>query len=415
MRIYGLALLSALALTAVCCNKEGGNGADETHNYTLSQARSPKRGVAQDKWSLPDTDIPALAVGMTWTYNWGSNPLSSAVSSVFTANNVEYCPMAWNNNYNVDGLKAAEEWILGFNEPNLTDQCNMTPIEAAEKWPAVVAIAKAAGKKLVSPAMNYGTLADYHDPIVWLDEFFAQPGCSLDDIDAIAIHCYMPSAESVKGFIERFRKYGKPIWLTEFCNGNSNNISEAAQLAYMCETLNMLEQSELVGRYAWFMGRAGGFNSKWHDSLLESSSPFGLTELGKVFVSFSTFDDSIVYGKGDVIPAEQYCYAVGKFHLASSTDGGVLDITDFSGNSEVRYHINLPSAGTYKFKLRYMTYMQSGLAFGTEGAMDSYQMQNTSNAWVTESFELALPAGKSDLVLKASGNAGIRINWMIIE
>ena len=81
----------------------------------------------------------------------------------------------------------------------------------------------------------------------------------------------------------------------------------------------------------------------------------------------------------------------------------------------MRYHINLPSAGTYKFKIRYMTYMQSGLAFGTEGAMDSYQMQNTSNAWLTETFDLALPAGKSDLVLKASGNAGIRINWMIIE
>ena len=414
MRKTVLALLALAFLSACSCTKDS-TPEDESHSYTLSQARSAKRGVAQDKWSLPDTDIPALAAAMTWTYNWGSNPLSATLSGHYAANGVEYCPMAWNANYNEAGLRAAQQWILGFNEPNLTDQCNMTPAQAAEHWPAVVAIAKAAGKKLVSPAMNYGTLANYSDPIKWLDEFFALPGCSLDDIDAIAIHCYMPSAESVKGFIERFRKYGKPIWLTEFCNGNSNNISEEAQLAYMCETLNMLEQNELVGRYAWFMGRAGGFNSKWHDSLLESSSPFGLTELGKVFVSFSTFDDSIVYGKGDVIPAEQYCYAAGKFHLASSTDGGVLDVTDFKGDSEVRYHINLPSAGTYKFKIRYMTYMQSGLAFGTEGAMDSYQMQNTSNAWLTETFDLALPAGKSDLVLKASGNAGIRINWMIIE
>lgn len=414
MRKTVLVLLSLVFLSACSCTKDN-TPKDETHSYTLSQMRSAKRGVAQDRWAFPKEDIALLAPGMSWTYNWKSTPLSSDLKSNMDANNVEYCPMAWNANYNESGLRAAQQWILGFNEPNLTDQCNMTPTQAAEKWPAVVAIAKAAGKKLVSPAMNYGTLADYSDPIKWLDEFFALPCCSLDDIDAIAIHCYMPTAESVKSFIERFRKYGKPVWLTEFCNGNSNNISEEAQLAYMCETLNMLEQNELVGRYAWFMGRAGGFNSKWHDSLLESSSPFGLTELGKVFVSISTFDDSIVYGKGDVIPAEQYCYAAGKFHLASSSDGGVLDVTDFKGDSEVHYHINLPSAGTYKFKIRYMTYMQSGLAFGTEGAMDSYQMQNTSNAWLTETFDLALPAGRSDLVLKASGNAGIRINWMIIE
>lgn len=414
MRTTVLALLALAFLSACSCTKDN-TPEDETHSYTLSQSRSAKRGVAQNSWAFPEKDIAALSPAMTWTYNWGSNVLSTDLKRCFTENGVEFCPMAWNANYNEAGLRAADQWILGFNEPNLTDQCNMTPAQAAEKWPAVVEIAKNAGKKLVSPAMNYGTLADYSDPIKWLDEFFALPGCSLDDVDAIAIHCYMPSAESVKAFIERFRKYGKPIWLTEFCNGNSNNISEEAQLAYMCETLNMLEQNDLVGRYAWFMGRAGGFNSKWHDSLLESSEPFGLTELGKVFVNFSTFDDSIVYAKGDVIPAEQYSYAAGKFHLASSTDGGVLDITDFKGDSEVRYHINLPSSGTYKFKLRYLTYMQSGLSFGMEDALDTYQMQNTGNKWLTETFELALPAGKSDLVLKAKGNAGIRINWMIIE
>ena len=414
MRKTILAIFVIALFSACSCTKDSKPG-DETRSYTLSQSRSPKRGVAQNSWAFPDTDIALLSPAMSWTYNWGSGPISSGIKSSLEANGVEFCPMAWNNNYNEAGLRSAQEWILGFNEPNLTDQCNMTPAKAAEYWPAVVAIAKAAGKKLVSPAMNYGTLENYHDPIVWLDEFFQQPGCSLDDIDAIAVHCYMPSASSVKDFIERFRKYGKSVWLTEFCNGNSNNISESAQLAYMCETINMLEQNDLVGRYAWFMGRAGGFNSRWHDSLLESSSPFGLTELGRVFVSFSSFDDELVYSKGDVIPAEQYCACEGKFHLESSTDGGVLDLIDFKAGCETRYHINLPKAGTYSFKLRYQTYMPSDLSFGAAGSLDTYTLQNTNSAWTTESFDLELPAGESDLVLRASGNAAIKINWMTIE
>lgn len=413
MKKSGIILLMMLAFAGVMsCEKD--NPGDETHSYTLTQARSPKRGVAQNSWGMPDTDIPNLAPGMSWTYNWGSNIPSAALSKLFADNGVEFCPMAWSANYNEAGLRVAQEYILGFNEPNLTDQCNMTPAKAAEYWPAIVAIAKANGKKLVSPAMNYGTLEGYSDPIVWLDEFFAQPGISLDDIDAIAIHCYMPSAVGVKGFIERFRKYGKPIWLTEFCNGNGSNISEAAQMVYMAETVNMLERHDLVERYSWFMGR-GGFNNRWHNNLLQSSKPFELTPLGVLYNNISTLDDSVVYGKGDVIPAEQYCASEGNFHLQPSTDGGVLDITDFRSGSETRYHINLPSQGKYKFKLRYQTYMESEISFGVSGAMDTYELQNTGQKWLTESFELELPAGASDLVLKTNGMAAIMLNWMMIQ
>ncbi len=412
MKKIGFLLLLSLAFAG--CVKDPVDSPDETHTYTLSQKRSAKRGVAQNSWAIPETDVAHLAPGMSWTYNWGSGPISSSLQKALTDNDVEFCPMAWNNNYNAEGLRSGGEWILGFNEPNLTDQCNMTPQKAAEYWPALVKIAKDSGKKLVSPAMNYGTLADYHDPVKWLDEFFALPGISIDDIDAIALHCYMPSAGAVKNFIELFRKYGKPIWLTEFCNGNGSNISEATQLGYLCETLNMLEQNDLVERYSWFMGR-GGFNSQWHNNLLQTAKPFELTTLGTVYTNLSSFDDSVVYHKGDVIPAEQYCYAAGQFHLAPSTDGGVLDLTDFSRGSETRYHINLPSAGTYKFKLRYQTYMESKLSFGVEGALDTYNLQNTSHEWITETFSLTLPEGDSDLILRAGSAASIMINWILIQ
>ena len=60
--------------------------------------------------------------------------------------------------------------ILAYNEPNLTDQANMTPTRASELWPNLVAVAEKLGMRLTSPAMNYGTLAGYSDPEVWLDD-----------------------------------------------------------------------------------------------------------------------------------------------------------------------------------------------------------------------------------------------------
>lgn len=420
MKRFNIAILLLLSASAlISCEKDSGSNPNETHTYTLSQKRSEKRGGAQS-FQLPDMDIPLLGSSTAWSYNWSNSSPSSALDALFQQYGMLWCPMVWNDNYNADAIRnyarthSGTQYLLGFNEPNLTDQCNMTPAQAAEHWPAVVALAKETGMKLVSPAMNYGTLEGYHDPIKWLDEFFAIPGINLSDIDAIAVHCYMPSASSVKNFIEMFRKYGKPVWLTEFCNGNSNRISAEDQLKYLCETLNMLEQNDLVERYAWFQPRSG-FNGGWNNNLLTSTQPIELTTLGKVFVNLSTFDQSIVYGRGDVIPAEQYCFAEGPFHLAPSTDGGILDLTDFRQGCETRYHIDLPKAGTYTFKLRYQTYMETDLSFGTEGALDTYEMKNTGHEWTTEAFQLDLPAGRSDLILRAGSAAGIMINWMIIQ
>ena len=57
------------------------------------------------------------------------------------------------------------EYLLAFNEPNLTDQCNYTPQQAAVQWPRLKELADELGMKLVSPAMNYGTLGGYSDPV----------------------------------------------------------------------------------------------------------------------------------------------------------------------------------------------------------------------------------------------------------
>lgn len=412
-------LLGVLTLTTAC-EKEDSASDGGSASYTLTQAKSAKRGVGYNT-VLPEMDLALIGPGLSWAYNWSSSIPPTDVDAAFSDYGVSFVPMLWNGNWGADNLRAIKkahpelQYLLAFNEPNLTDQANMTPAKAAELWPAVVAIARELNLKIVSPALNYGTLEGYHDPTVWLDEFLAQPGVSLDDIDAIALHCYMPSAGGVSGFLDKFSKYGKKLWLTEFCNGNSNNVSESAQLIYLCETLNMLEGRDDVERYAWFMLR-GGFNSRWHNNLLSSTTPIELTTLGKVFVHFPSFDKRIFYKAGDVIPAEQYVNASGTVHLAPSTDGGVLDISELGRDGYVEYQLDMAKAGTYTVSLRYLTYMDASLGIAVNGAtVASKKIPNTSKVWTTSQFSIDLPAGKSTLRLTGQSGASIRINWLKIK
>ena len=256
--------------------------------------KSAKRGVSFDFKQAED--LPLLSPSCSWAYNWG-NTQNAQAALWFDSNDMDFCPMAWNNTYNADAIRQyvqahpKTKYLLGFNEPNLKDQCNMTPAEAAKNWSEVVALAKELHLKLVSPAMNYGTLSGYSDPIKWLDEFFAQPGVSLSDVEAVAIHCYMASPSAVKNYVEMFKKYGKPIWMTEFCAWDPVPGSVESQMDYMCTVLNYLEQEPLVERYAWFMPRTSDAVDKApYMQLLTHGSPVELTDLGVLYTQFSSFD-----------------------------------------------------------------------------------------------------------------------------
>ncbi len=234
--------------------------------------------------------------------------------------------MCWNGSYNANKIRAYvaahpnTKYLLGFNEPNLTDQANMTPAQAAAIWPPVVALARELNLKLVSPAMNYGTLAGYSDPVKWLDEFFAQPGVSIDDIDAISVHCYMASASALQGYIEKFRKYNKPVWLTEFCAWDPKPSSAEVQMDYMCAALHYLENEPLVERYAWFIPRYTSKNNDPHMQLITNEIPGELTDAGKLYCGFSTFDRE-TYLNTEWIPAGSYCAISGATpNLRPTTD-----------------------------------------------------------------------------------------------
>lgn len=405
------------AILLCACETPSVQPSDKDVSYTMH--KSPKRGVAFN-FSEAD-DLPLLTDAISWDYNWG-NDQNSLAATWMDDEGVEFCPMCWSGNYNADRIRTyvvahpSTKYLLAFNEPNLTDQANMTPAKAAQFWPQMVALAKELNLKLVSPAMNYGTLAGYSDPIKWLDEFFAQPGVSLDDIDAISIHCYMASPQAVKNYIAMFEKYNKPIWLTEFCAWEDYAIhSEEDQIKYMCSMLNHLEQNTNVARYAWFIPRyKSGFP---YMPLLTYSAPYALTDAGKVYCGFSTFDKSVWLRTDKAINASQYVAVSSEdIQVRPSTDGDGLMLSAIMENQYVDYQLSLAAPST-SVTIRYAAYGKTNIALwdGDEPvAIRTLDATGNMSTWATCEFPLILEKGKHTLRLEVQSGVA-NIYWIKIN
>ena len=408
-------IFAALVLLFAACQPPETPSPSDEMNVVDAMPKSAKRGVAFSFTQV--TDLPLMSPYISWDYNWGNTPSNDA-ALWFDSNEMDYCPMCWNGNYNADAIRAFvaahpnTKYLLAFNEPNLTDQANMTPSKAAELWPPVVALAKELNLKLVSPAMNYGTLAGYSDPIKWLDEFFAQPNVDINDIYAISIHCYMSSASAIQGYIEKFEKYNKPIWMTEFCAWDPVPGSVTTQMDYMCAVLNYLEANPKVERYAWFIPRSGNkVDSPPYMQLLTHDYPADLTDLGKMYCWFSPMDKSVwLRANRPILASEYVAVANNAMPLRPSTDTEVLQqvggkglmITNFAAGQEIDYQLYLP-AGSKEITLRYCGYSNSICEVLVDGVSQNYidmPRNGSSTEWIVAKAPLSISEGKHTVTLK---------------
>ena len=380
-----------------------------------TMSKSAKRGVAFN-FAVAE-DLPLLSDAISWDYNWG-NDQNPTAASWMDMEGIDFCPMCWSGNYSADRIRAYvaahpnTKYLLAFNEPNLKDQARMTPAEAAAMWAPVVALAKELKLKLVSPAMNYGTLAGYSDPIKWLDEFFAQPGVSIDDIDAISIHCYMANPQALRNYVAMFYKYNKPIWLTEFCAWEEYAIhSEEDQMTYMCSVLNYLEQDGNVERYAWFIPRyKPGFP---YMPLLTYYAPYELTSAGKVYCGFSSFDRSVWFRGEKQVQASNYI-GVSDFavQVRPSSDGEGLMLSRFAESQYADYQIYIPS-DVQTLALRYAALGKAIVAIWIDDeptAITSLAATGGMDEWTIAEIAASLKAGYHTLRLEMQEGV-ININW----
>jgi hypothetical protein len=384
--------------------------------HLSGQANSSKRGVSYGYHSA--ADMNTASSGISWWYNWASQP-DAAIRYTYSNYNVDFAPMAWN----AAGIPGVNKWvsadskikyILGFNEPNFIDQANMTPTQAAAAWPQLQSIADQYGLKLVSPAVNYcgncvtenGTT--YTNPFKWLDDFFT--ACSGCRVDYIGLHWY-GGGNSITWYIEDARKYGKPIWVTEFADWDQG-ITAENQKNYLAGTVNFLERDPGVFRYSWFIGRGGGALVYPYIDLYGTSGT--LTALGQLYMAIPVYDSTKIYQIPGKIEAEEYYSQHGIFSELTNDADGFMNIGYTDAGDWLDYKIDVTEGGDYYFTSRY-----AGTSAGSFDVYIDGVKRGTVNTSVTGGWQVwgsttntvHLDAGMHRLKLLVIKN-GFNLNWL---
>ena len=411
----------------------------------LQAQRSYKRGFGENNLGYIQ-DLSALAQGCTWWYNWGGASNNTHENYLAAGGQMEFTPMAWNGNYNVDNLRAyyqshpQDKFLLGFNEPNFRAQANMTPAQAAEKWVALEQLAEELDLKLVAPALNYpdGAINDgvTYQPKAWMDGFIKAYKEQNDGreprIDFMALHCYMDNPQAMIGFVEDFAKtYGKKVWLTEFCAWENKSLTAETQQQTMVQKLVLLERSQWVERYAWFKARNG--NSYPYYNLVEYPNvskqiPAGtLTKLGFAYVHMSTCDTLKFYKPGDTIPVNAFVDASNLKDIQWGLDPLTRDSVEVGMGASVSltYQIEVPEDGQYQLLLRAARAEGSATLMPRLNILDGdgqvlvskYVMEpgETALTYVPYVFDLQLKAGRQTITLQKDNARACNLSLIRLE
>ncbi|MFA7421824.1 MAG: glycosyl hydrolase [Melioribacteraceae bacterium] len=295
MSVKKMLFLFIMVFIVFSC-KEESTPTDTNGTQTIN--KSSKRGIAFDLSSVKDFE--ALSSGVSWWYNWGTSSNAKTPISFNKDYQMDFVPMLWGGNTSSTDMAIIKnyftkhpevKYLLVMNEPNLTDQANRTPAQAASDWlryEQVVSELEASGKVvyLVGPAMTWGTMTNLSDPVVWLDAFYLSYKSANNGreprIDYLAFHWY---DYGLNEQLDRLKKYNKKIWVTEMANWNSQINSYAKQIEQMKQMVSICENRDDVFRYAWFYGR-GTFPDN-HFSYLFTPNDGELSDLGKAYIALS--------------------------------------------------------------------------------------------------------------------------------
>ena len=314
-------------------------------------------------------DTRENASNCEWAYNWSNTPGYDV-----TKGNFEFVPMIWSGGAGgvinqVNTIKALErthgvhvDYVLGFNEPELSTQANMTVEQAINTWDVITGGFSDTDIKLVSPAVSgnreiTGGEGSREDGwlVRFMDEVESRNRDSNPDndlqVDVIAYHFYTvgfnPRTEANK-LLEQldylWETYQRPIWLTEFA-GTSFSLnnpvhSTAERSAFNRDFLEILmpefDARPYVERVAYWQFGALGIHE--YSRLIEApNGPLTPTIIGDVY-SRTTLKsgDSYDLALGERRPTDVHYLKGGNLMNTGLSLGPALRAVDaIEGNSNI--------------------------------------------------------------------------------
>ncbi|MGL5018243.1 MAG: glycosyl hydrolase, partial [Luteolibacter sp.] len=215
---------------------------------------APKKGVGGANFAAP--------FKADWMYNWG--PTTSQTLPAETI----YHPMQWGSFNWVYNTGSGPIWqhtsawrkrgdgliLLGFNEPDRTDQSNISLADCVALWPRLMAL----DHPLLSPAP--GTLNPPAGPS-WHQQFYDEADRLGYRVEYNAIHTY-PSpnggnSDNLVNLVQtEFNDFSLPVWLTEFSFvdwGKNQTWSEEDCYQNLAEFLWRAENLTALRKYALFV------------------------------------------------------------------------------------------------------------------------------------------------------------------
>lgn len=240
---------------------------------TARQTHYPKKGIAATASLVtnpPFADTNATWIThlytqykqASWSYTWGRQ---RSETFPFMATNHTFNPMQWGNfNWShtnsggaLDSIRSDLQsmpkpvHLMGFNEPDKTNQGFITVTNAIERWPRLLAM----DSPLVSPvpaatSTNAG----------WLVDFMDQAGALGYRVDQVAVHWYgNPDADGLINLLQSvYDRWQRPVWLTEFSPvrwSGTATWSHADNFNFLAEFLWRAESLPWLARYSLFSFR----------------------------------------------------------------------------------------------------------------------------------------------------------------
>ena len=295
-----------------------------------------KKGWCQSGWmSSGDATTNSDKMNATWFYTWSADNSSRANEEYVPIRSQQYWP-SWTQ---ISGLNYVTH-VMSFNEPDHTEQSNVSVAQAIAQWPDF----QKTGLRIGSPACT--------DFSAWLYPFMDSIKAHNYRVDYVVIHAYWggyTAAQWYSNLKAIHDKTGRPLWIKEWNNGATWTTETwptaygdglTKQLTELKAILNVMDTAHFVERYSIY---------NWVGAMRMMIADDGwVTPAGE---NYRDRKAPMAFNRvNEVIPTYKFTSLQPSFALTAASDNTKLNLTWTNSDQEFGSEVVVekkPDGGTY--------------------------------------------------------------------